>query len=444
MAKLKIKKVLLKRDEHEMLMEFARGMDICFQIRENEGVILENLSEGVELKFKYTIHFEGLEDIEVRLDKEATSFVKAIEYIIENEMEKKSLAAEILDNYKEINIFYNMSERIAFISDIEMTAQGAFEEARKYITASYSLLLLFDEMKEKLTRVFEYKGGHPSQKVNIGSALIRSIMEEGTSDLIQDISASNYKGSCSKIKSMIYVPIIIKNYIYGVFIMGNHEKIEYSSGDLKLAAAIAFLLGVSIENSKLYSSLQDTFFQTVKALSETIEKRDSYTGGHVQRVMEYSIVIGKSMGLSKEELDKLKLAALMHDIGKIGIEDNILRKSYLLSDEEYWVMKKHTVYGAEIIQNIKELRGIIPGVRGHHERFDGRGYPDGLEGEDIALLGRIIAVADTFDAMITDRPYRKALTTVEAVKELEKNSGKQFDPEVVNAFIKALKSRKSI
>ena len=134
---------------------------------------------------------------------------------------------------------------------------------------------------------------------------------------------------------------------------------------------------------------------TSKYGNSEIEKRHRYTGGHVQRVTEYCVIIGEAMGLTQEELSRLRLAALMHDIGKIGIEDSILRKTYDLSDEEYWVMKKHTIYGAEIIQNIKHLWEIIPGVRGHHERFDGEGYPDGLEGDIIALEGRIIAVADT-------------------------------------------------
>lgn len=142
------------------------------------------------------------------------------------------------------------------------------------------------------------------------------------------------------------------------------------------------------------------------------------------------------MGLSKAYMSRLKLAALMHDIGKIGIGDSILLKGGKLTSEEFKIMKKHTEYGSEVLKNIKHFNDILPGVRNHHERYDGKGYPDGLKGEKIPLMGRIIAVADSFDAMVSDRPYRKALDLEFAIDELKQNAGTQFDPKIVKAFVK--------
>jgi HD-GYP domain-containing protein (c-di-GMP phosphodiesterase class II) len=155
--------------------------------------------------------------------------------------------------------------------------------------------------------------------------------------------------------------------------------------------------------------------------------------------MNYSIVIGKAMGLSKKEIENLRLAAILHDVGKIGVRDNILLKEDKLDPEELEKMNMHPQYGADILNHVKKLKDIIPGVRGHHERVDGKGYPDNLRDGDIPTIARIIAVADTFDAMTTDRPYRKAMSSETAFEELRKNSGIQFDKDVVEAFIMGYK-----
>ncbi len=154
--------------------------------------------------------------------------------------------------------------------------------------------------------------------------------------------------------------------------------------------------------------------------------------------MDYSILIGRALGLSEQELESLKLAAILHDIGKIGIRDKILLKEGKLTDEEAMVMNMHPKYGAEILEHIRQLKDVIPGMRGHHERYDGSGYPDGLKGEEIPLFARIIAIADAYDAMTTDRPYRKALPQEVALEELRRFSGRHFDPALVEIFIKAI------
>lgn len=179
------------------------------------------------------------------------------------------------------------------------------------------------------------------------------------------------------------------------------------------------------------------FLGTIRALANAIDAKDPYTRGHSVRVNRYSVIIARRMGLPKHEVEKIHVASVMHDVGKIGIHDMILQKPGALTREEFEVMKTHTTRGAEIMAPIPQMRDIIPGLRSHHERWNGTGYPDGLEGEDIPLMGRIIAVADTFDAMTTKRPYQEPFSFEDAVTRINELKGLAFDESVVEAFNRA-------
>ena len=184
--------------------------------------------------------------------------------------------------------------------------------------------------------------------------------------------------------------------------------------------------------------LEKTHFETIMAFSEALEARDEYTAGHSRRVMEYSKSIGQRMKLDKQDIEDLKMSALLHDIGKIGIPDIVLKKETKLTDEEYTVIKSHPETGAAILKHIKSLKHLVPAVYHHHERFDGDGYPQGVKGNDIPLHARIIGIADTFDAMTSNRSYRKALSFKTALTELERNKGIQFDPDITDIFLEIL------
>jgi len=184
--------------------------------------------------------------------------------------------------------------------------------------------------------------------------------------------------------------------------------------------------------------LERTHFETIMAFSEALEARDQYTAGHSRRVMEYSKGIGQRMKLDKQDIEDLKRSALLHDIGKIGIPDIILKKKTKLTNEEYAVIKTHPETGAAILKHIKSLKHLVPAVFYHHERFDGDGYPDSVAGTKIPLHARIIAIADTFDAMTSSRSYRGALSFRTALSELERNKGVQFDPDIADIFLELL------
>jgi len=181
----------------------------------------------------------------------------------------------------------------------------------------------------------------------------------------------------------------------------------------------------------------DLFMGTIRALAEAIDEKDPYTRGHSERVNRYAVVLAKQMGLGRKEMREVHISSLFHDIGKIGIEDKILRKPAMLTDQEYAVMKQHPEKGAQMLSKIAAMRDIIPGIRFHHERWDGTGYPKALKGEQIPIAARIVAVADAFDAMTTNRPYQKAMTFDTAIQRLTDLSDRVYDRKVVAAFAEA-------
>lgn len=188
--------------------------------------------------------------------------------------------------------------------------------------------------------------------------------------------------------------------------------------------------------------IQDMALQTIATIANTIDAKDEYTRGHSKRVAEISVAIAKDIGMSREDINSLKSIALLHDIGKIGVPDTVLNKPGKLTDDEYELMKQHTVIGADILKDIKMFQGIDVGAKSHHEKYDGTGYPDKIAGEEIPYVARIIAVADAFDAMTSNRVYRKQLDLDYVVEELKRCSGTQFDPEIANVLIRMIEEKR--
>jgi len=199
------------------------------------------------------------------------------------------------------------------------------------------------------------------------------------------------------------------------------------------------LLHMASELEKYKRKEKEICEMAARSILSALDAKDHYTFGHSMRVAYYSIVLGNQIGLNEEQLYDLELAGLFHDIGKIGIPDNVLLKPQRLEEDEFQQMKKHPEWSAQILEGFDHFQEIAYCVRHHHERFDGRGYPDGLKGEEIPLFSRILLISDTFDAMTSSRPYRNGLKFEVAFEELEEFSGSQFDPDLVQAFIKGMK-----
>ena len=214
--------------------------------------------------------------------------------------------------------------------------------------------------------------------------------------------------------------------------------IDYGYGAVLLFLGPLLLARYSF---KLYVDMRNVYLSTIQALSKSLEAKDPFTSGHASRVEKYAVELAEAFNLSFEKIQDIKTAAALHDIGKIGIDDQILNKAAKLTQEEYQHVMKHPIIGANIIHNVDFLKNITGIIRHHHEKYDGTGYPDGLKGDQIPIEACILAIADSYDAMVTDRPYRKALTQEETIEEIEKNAGTQFHPVLAEKFVEIIKSQ---
>ncbi len=209
---------------------------------------------------------------------------------------------------------------------------------------------------------------------------------------------------------------------------------------IKAISQMNLIKEINTELKEANEQLEKAYIESIETLRYTVEAKDKYTKGHSDRVAAYSVLIGKKLGLSEEDLHTLQIGGLFHDIGKIGVPDSILLKNAKLTDDEYSEIKNHPTIGAHILSNATIFKDLLPIVKHHHERYDGHGYPSQLKGEDIPYLARIAAIADTFDAMTSKRPYRDALSLETVLSEIERCKGTQFDPNIADAFIDILKN----
>lgn len=253
------------------------------------------------------------------------------------------------------------------------------------------------------------------------SITISRLMSLLTRESFMNIWISNIRGTFPSAVAVGTIGIIIAiafiGYGYGAVIL--------FFGPLLLAR----------HSFKLYMEMRNLYISTIQTLNSAMEAKDPYTHGHASRVEKYSVDLAEAYGLGFESIQNIKNAAILHDIGKIGVNDNILNKATKLSRDEYEQIMKHPSLGAEIISKVDFLKKVSGSIRHHHERYDGKGYPDGLSGDDIPLEACIIAIADAYDAMTADRPYRKALSKEKALEEIENNAGTQFHPELARKFV---------
>lgn len=239
----------------------------------------------------------------------------------------------------------------------------------------------------------------------------------------------------AEIESMIMFVLRTPKRIIGVLtlIRANHSQ-PFSDLDLEIINVLASQASIAIENVRLYQNIRDNYLKTIRGFALAVEAKDRYTHGHSENVMKYTIVLAKKLGLSDTEIEQVKYAGLLHDIGKIGVPELILNKPGKLTDEEFEEIKKHPELGARIIADVPFLKSLVPLVLHHHEFFNGSGYPQGIAGNDIPLGARILCVCDAFEAMTSDRPYRQAMPFEKALSILEQNKQKQFDPAIVDLF----------
>jgi HD-GYP domain-containing protein (c-di-GMP phosphodiesterase class II) len=328
------------------------------------------------------------------------------------------------------------------IDSLDELLQSILNDTVPVLRAQRGAIVLADETSGTLYLRAVLKSEHLDAS---GPAFSRTLAERclasGESWLCRDVSAddelSNDQGlSAATMSSIVCAVLRSPRQRLGVLHLDRGPRQPpFSQEDFLLADAVAASVSVAIETVQLVQKQRDLFLQTVTALAQAIELRDESTGNHTLRVTVYALLLADELGVSSADRRRLEIATPLHDIGKIAIDDAILRKPGKLTAEEYRRMKEHVSKGSAILETIPDLAPMLTIIRYHHERWDGKGYPDGLAGEAIPLLARIVSVADAFDAMTSTRHYRTAMTPEKAFAELSAKAGSQFDPTCVAAFL---------
>jgi putative nucleotidyltransferase with HDIG domain len=327
---------------------------------------------------------------------------------------------------KELSILYTISEAFQTVTDTETIFQRLAQVAREIIGAHYSSFTILDGESNR-TLLKTVKAGGEDYLLEV-----RPAIDDRTLDrLIKERKPVLFNDE----QPGIVIPVFIKNELLGVLsVWEKQEHCLFTEEEVLLLLTLCRKAALSLENQFLYESLYQSLLETLKALVTTLEARDPYTRAHSQRVSHYATALAAKMGCSKEEQDIVTVAGFLHDIGKVGICDAILLKTEPLTPAEYEVIKTHPIIGEQIVQHLGYFSREKSIIRHHHEWWDGRGYPDALMKQQIPFLARILTVADAFDAITTNRPYRAGHPFREALEELDCWAGLQFDTEAVVAF----------
>ncbi len=368
------------------------------------------------------------------------SLSNEIVIVIENAM----LFNEIERKVVKLDNLLKATEAIASTLQLDPLLDTIMELGMKIMDAEGCSVLLIDEKEKKLQ--FVAASGAKKEEIkklslDIGEGVAGWVVQNDQPLLIEDVSKdARFSKRVDEVlrqetKSLICVPLKVKNRIIGVMeVINKRGDRAFTEGDMALFKPLSAQAAVAIERARLYEDLEDMYISTVKSLAAAIDAKDPYTRGHSERVTRFSLLIARELGLDEKIQKNVQLCALLHDVGKIGVPISVLRKKEKLTDEDWKEIRRHSVLGAEIISPIRQLKELIPNIRNHHERYDGKGYPDNLKGEEIPLIARILAVADTFDALTSERPYRNGLSDKAALEEIEVCKGTQLDPACADAF----------
>jgi putative nucleotidyltransferase with HDIG domain len=349
--------------------------------------------------------------------------------------------------------------RMNLLSEIDKTVRSASGLAdldehvsqmiRRALRCSTCAVLLLDESKKEL--LFELTNGKrhsPAEhiRLNAGSGIAGWVARNSRPLIINDIHKDRrFNKDIARLagypsKSVMCVPLIVRGKTIGVLeVLDKLNGSGFTGEDLEVLVAVGSIAGMAIDNTRLHRSVEEGYKGTIRALAAAVDAKDPYTCGHSRRVTEYALAAGKALSLPEEKLEALEYGATLHDIGKIGIPDSILAKPGPLRAEERKIVRQHPLIGASIIEGIPFLEETRRLVVHHHERYDGGGYPHGLQGEAMPVVTRLLTVADVFDTLTTNRSYRSAMGNREALDELVRCSGTQFCPVAVEAFIAAFR-----
>jgi putative nucleotidyltransferase with HDIG domain len=373
-------------------------------------------------------------------------------------VENARLFAETKRKANDLGLLLGTSTAISSSLDLDQILETVAHQITASLVATFCRISLLDEAGESLV----IHAGSPirDRKAEDGFGrqcpldIIpwhRQVIETGQSVVLrQDVpelalSDEECKMALTEeVKSAALIPLIVGGRVLGVISLGEErcwERSPFTQEKMELCQSIATQAAVAIENARLYEELQQSFIQTIATLAAAVEAKDPYTGGHSQGTMELAAAIAQDVGLDDEEVELLRYACLLHDVGKIGISEQILGKPGPLDEKEWEIIRRHPALGASIVKRAALLQKLVPIILHHHEHYDGHGYPEGLRGEDIPLKARILAVADAYQAMTSDRAYRPAMTVEQALTTLQQGADEQWDGKLVDVLYRIIREQ---
>jgi putative nucleotidyltransferase with HDIG domain len=390
--------------------------------------------------------------------------VENLSIILERGYEIESLSSEVVRNYEEFAILWRLSARLGSVLDVEKACTAVADEIMNVCPSKAVSVLLADNIStvasfshfqepqsrahsaltaqilSSVASVGEYAGQAAQLKLRADRGLVGRAFDKKETLTVCDVrDDKRFEGFPYPVTCLLIAPLIVEDSPIGAIVVSDKlSGEEFYSTDIKIISSIASEGAISVRKASFFSEIRTMLFGVAEAFSLAIEAKDPCTYGHSRRVAELSVKIARCMGIADDVIDWIRLAALLHDIGKIGTPEDILHKGEKLDPDEMTRVREHPLIGAKVIEPIKKLSEVAKWITCHHEKYDGSGYPMGISGDTIPLPSRIISIADIFDALTSDRPYKKSLTREDAVEVMREFVGEYFAPDLFVYFEKAI------
>ncbi len=353
------------------------------------------------------------------------------------EGELNSLSSQLADTYEELSLIYQISGGMKINRrPSEFFKQACLDVLEVMNIRGMGIALQAGTLRQLDPVLYGTMSLPPGKVHRLAQDLMSLLCECKSPLLVNDLRRHpNLQWLSEHARQLIAVPLQRQDQVLGCLFALDKNSDDFDSVDAKLLNSIANESAIYLENAMLFEDVHDLMMGLIHSLTSAVDAKDAYTCGHSERVALLTRELARQMCLPEATVDRFYMAGLLHDVGKIGVPERVLQKEGKLTDEEFALIKKHPEIGARILGDIKQIEDIIPGVLHHHERWDGRGYPYGLSGKGIPLMGRVLCLADSFDAMTSNRTYRKALPLEVAIAEIQRSAGTQFDPELAEIFV---------